>query len=57
MEGAGIPQTSGLHHAGFVVLALVSLLPLFATRVKRWRRPGHGGVLARLAAVVGSQRS
>ena len=31
---------------------LVSLLPLFATRVKRWRRPGHGGALfAGFAAV------
>lgn len=42
MEGAGVSDFKG-YIAGFIVLALVSLLPLFATRVKRWRRPGHGG--------------
>ena len=44
MEGAGVSDFKG-YIAGFIVLALVSLLPLFATRVKRWRRPGHGGAL------------
>ena len=51
MEGAGVSDFKG-YIAGFIVLALVSLLPLFATRVKRWRRPGHGGALfAGFAAV------
>lgn len=51
MEGAGVSDFKG-YIAGFIVLALVSLLPLFATRVRRWRRPGHGGALfAGFAAV------
>ncbi|WMJ70805.1 phosphoglycerol transferase I [Stenotrophomonas sp. 24(2023)] len=41
MEGAGVADFKRVI-AGFIVLALVSLLPLFATRVRRWRRPGHG---------------
>ncbi|KAG0754429.1 hypothetical protein G6F22_021003 [Rhizopus arrhizus] len=51
MEGAGVADFKG-YIAGFIVLALVSLLPLFATRVKRWRRPGHGAAwFAGFAAV------
>ena len=42
MEGAGVADFKG-YIAGFIVLAAVSLLPLFATRVKRWRRPTAGG--------------
>ena len=41
MEGAGVADFKG-YIAGFIVLALVSLLPLFATRVRRWHRPGRG---------------
>lgn len=42
MEGAGIADFKG-YIAGFILLAAVSLLPLFATRVTRWRRPTAGG--------------
>jgi phosphoglycerol transferase len=52
MEGAGVSDFKG-YIAGFIVLALVSLLPLFATRVKRWRRPGHGGAVRRFRGRVG----
>ncbi|KAF1015163.1 MAG: Phosphoglycerol transferase I [Stenotrophomonas maltophilia] len=39
MEGAGVADFKRVI-TGFVVLALASLLPLFATRIRRWRRPG-----------------
>ena len=51
MEGAGIADFKG-YIAGYIGLIVVSLLPLFATRVKRWRRPGHGGAWFAGFAVV-----
>ncbi|WP_303637053.1 phosphoglycerol transferase I [Stenotrophomonas tuberculopleuritidis] len=51
MEGAGVADFKG-YIAGFLVLAAVSLLPLFATRVKRWHHPSAGGAwFAGFAAV------
>lgn len=41
MEGAGVSDFKRAI-AGYVVLLLVSLLPLGLTRVRRWRREGHG---------------
>jgi phosphoglycerol transferase len=44
MEGAGIADFKR-YIAGFIVLALVSLLPLAMTRIRRWQRSGHGGAI------------
>ncbi|MDV3469988.1 phosphoglycerol transferase I [Stenotrophomonas sp. C3(2023)] len=41
MEGAGVVEFKKVI-AGYVVLLLLSLLPLALTRVTRWRRAGHG---------------
>ena len=41
MEGAGVSDFKRLI-AGYIVLLLVSLLPLALTRVRRWRRPAFG---------------
>lgn len=41
MEGAGIADFKG-YIAGFVVLLLLSLLPLALTGVRRWHRIAHG---------------
>jgi len=46
MEGAGVSDFKG-YIAGFIALALLSLLPLLAPRIKRWHRTAHGrGVFA-----------
>lgn len=51
MEGAGVSDFKG-YIAGFIVLALLSLLPLLTPRIKRWHRSAHGrGVFAGFLAV------
>jgi len=44
MEGAGVSEFKRVI-AAYVGLLLLSLLPLLATRITRWRRSGHGRTL------------
>ena len=51
MEGAGVSDFKG-YIAGFIALALLSLLPLLTPRIKRWHHTEHGrGVFAGFLAV------
>jgi phosphoglycerol transferase len=51
MEGAGVSYFKG-YIAGFIALALLSLLPLLTPRIKRWHHTAHGrGVFASFLAV------